>query len=90
MVEHQTRSSGPPGYVRRKKHKRDVNQFGIETKILAKNTENGYFGQQSPNFDHFWQFWGSKIFSNKKFFGGHLSHMETQLHAKKKIERSRL
>ena len=57
-----------------------------------KTLKNSYFGQKWPNFDHFWPFWGSKKFSNEKIFGGHLSHMETQLHAKnqKKIERSRL
>ena len=30
----------------------------------------------------FLTFWGSKNISTKKIFGGHLSHMETQLHAK--------
>ena len=34
------------------------------------------------NFDYFWPFWGSKNFSTEKIFGGHLSHMEIQLHAK--------
>ena len=47
-----------------------------------KTLKNGYFGQKWPNFDHFWPFWGPKIFSTKKIFGGHLSYMETQLHAK--------
>ena len=47
-----------------------------------KTLKNGYFGQVWPNFDHFWPFWGSKNFSTEKNFGGHLSHMETQLHAK--------
>ena len=47
-----------------------------------KTLKNGYFGQKWPNFDHFWPFWGSKNFSTEKNFGGHLSHMETQLHAK--------
>ena len=35
-------------------------------------------------FDHFWPFWGSKNFSTKKIFNGHLGHMETQLYAKNK------
>ena len=51
-------------------------------KISAKKTKNGNFGQKWPNFDHFWPFWGSKNFSTKKIFGGHLSHIETQLGAK--------
>ena len=50
--------------------------------IRSKTLKNGYFGQKWPNFDHFWPFWGSKKFSTEKFVGGHLSHMETQLHAK--------
>ena len=33
-------------------------------------------------FDNFWPLWGSKNFSTEKIFGGHLSHMETQLNAK--------
>ena len=40
-----------------------------------KTLKNGYFGQKWPNFDHFWPFWGLKIFFAQKFFGGHLSHM---------------
>ena len=50
--------------------------------IGQKTLKNGYFGQRWPNFDHFGPFWGSKIFLAEKNFGGHLSHMETQLHAK--------
>ena len=38
-------------------------------KIQAKNTQK-------------WLFWGSKNFSTKNFFDGHLRRMETQLHAK--------
>ena len=41
--------------------------------ILAKN------GKILTIFGHFG---GQKIFSTKKIFGGHLSHMETQLGAK--------
>ena len=51
-----------------------------------KTLKNGYFGQKWPNLDHFWPLWGSNKFSTKKIFGGHLSHMETQLHAKKKYQ----
>ena len=47
-----------------------------------KTLKNVYFGQKWPNFDHFWPFRGSKNFSIEKIFGGHLSHMETQLDAK--------
>ena len=47
-----------------------------------KTLKNGYFGQKWQNFDHFWPFRRSKNFSTEKIFGGHLSHMETQLHAK--------
>ena len=47
-----------------------------------KTLKFGYFDQKRPNFDRFWPFWGAKNFSTKKIFGGHLSHMETQLHAK--------
>ena len=43
--------------------------------ILAKN------GQILTIFGHFG---GQKILRPKKIFGGHLSHMETQLRAKKK------
>ena len=50
-------------------------------KIQAKTLKNGYFGQKWPYFDHFWPFWGSINFSAEKIFGGHLSHMDTQLHA---------
>ena len=44
------------------------------------------------DLDEHQNFFRSKNFSTENFFGGHLSHMETQLHAKnfKKIERSRL
>ena len=48
----------------------DIGQKHSKMAILAKN------------FDHFWPFQGSKNFSSEKIFGGHLSHMETQLHAK--------
>ena len=59
-------------------------------KLKAKNLQNCQFFKKKwpnfdhkwPNFDHFWPFWWSKNFSTEKFFGGHLSHMETQLHAK--------
>ena len=61
----------------------DIGQKHSKIAILAKN------GQILTIFGHFG---GQKIFSTEKIFGGHLSHMETQLHAKKYIyiERSRL
>ena len=44
----------------------------------------GYFGKKWPNFDHFLAILGVEKFSTEKIFGGHLSHMETQLHVKNK------
>ena len=55
---------------------------------MPKTLKNGYFGQKCPNFDHFWPFWGSKFFWTKNIFGVHLSHMETQLYAKNKKNRT--
>ena len=51
----------------------DIGQKHSKMAILAKN------GQILTIFGHFV---GQKIFRPKKKFGGHLSHMETQLHAK--------
>ena len=39
------------------------------------------FAQKWQSFDPFWPYWRLKKIS--KFFGRHLSHMETQLHTKK-------
>ena len=66
----------PQGYFPYQKLRKFIAAFG---RYRPKTLKNGYFGQKWPNFDHF----GGKKFSTEKFFGGHLSHMETQLHAKK-------
>ena len=58
-----------------------------------KHSKMAILAKKRTIFTIFWAFWGSKNFSTEKIFGGHLSHMETQLHAKNKkknIERSRL
>ena len=72
-----------------KKTTREVSIYQKLWKLIAafgryrpKTLKNGYFGQKWPNFVHFWPFWGSKYISTKISFGGHLSHMDTQLHEK--------
>ena len=67
---------------------------GIYTMIFSKKIKSVvsipkfmkiYSGVWKPKHSKmaiFWAFWGSKKFLTKKIFGGHLCHMETQLHAK--------
>ena len=50
--------------------------------IRPKTLKHGYIGQKWPTFKHFWSFWGSKFF-DQQIIGGYLSHIETQLQAKK-------
>ena len=56
----------------------DIGQNTKKMAILAKN------GQILTIFGHF----EGQIFFDRKIFGGHLSHMETQLHAKNQKKKS--
>ena len=42
-----------------------------------KTLKNGLFGQIWPNFDHFWPFWGTKVFEQKNHWWSSKSYGDT-------------